>query len=285
MVKEWKLKAVETLKEELEKSPVIGILDVHKMPSKQLQEIRKKLRGKAKIRIVKKVILKFAMDGVKRKKLKDVESFLPTQPGIVLSDMEAFKLFSTINGLRFKTFAKEGDVAKEEIWAYAGPTSLMAGPAISEFQQAGVPASIESGKIAIRKDSCVVKKGEVVSALKADVLRKLKIEPMEILLNVVAVYQNGDIIKSDALELVLVYPKMLPEAFNNALSLSVYIAYPTKENIGRLLAKASQAAMAVERVAGTNVKNVEGETKGQETSGKKEVDKTSETPSENGGAK
>ncbi len=66
MVKEEKLKAVETLRGEIEKSPVIGLIDMHKMPSKQLQEIRKMLRGKAKIKMVKNIILKFAIDSAKK---------------------------------------------------------------------------------------------------------------------------------------------------------------------------------------------------------------------------
>lgn len=245
MVKEEKINAIKMLKEKIEKSPVIGLVDLHKMPSKQMQEIRKTLRGKAKIEVVKKVVLKFAVDGVKRENIKELEQLMPKQPTIILSDMGAFKLYALLDKLRFKTFAKSGDVANEDIWVYAGPTSLMAGPAISELQQAGVPASIESGKIAVRKDVCIVKKGEAITAVKANVLRKLKIEPMEVLLNIVAVYENGDVYNKGVLELATKYPKMLSEAFNNALNLSVTVVFPTKESIKHLLAKASQNAKAI----------------------------------------
>jgi large subunit ribosomal protein L10 len=287
MNKKEKSKSIEKLKEEMEKYTVIGVMDIHKMPSKQLQEIRKSLRGKAKLKVVKKIVLKYAIEGVKNEKIKELEDLLPTQPGLIFSDLEAFKLFSIIDNLRFKTFAKEGDTAEEDIWAYAGPTSLMAGPAISEFQQAGVPASIEGGKIKVRKDACVVKKGEEITGVKADVLRKLKVEPMEVLLKVVALYQNGEIFKGDVLELVSEYPKMLPKAFNNALNLSVHIVYPTKENIKYLLAKANQAANAISGLVGTENKSVSDEPKVEE----KNIEEVSEeekgeaeTPVENGGA-
>ncbi len=283
MVKEEKLKAVEELKGCLEKSPVVGVIDIHKMPSKQLQEIRKMLRGEANIKIVKKIILRFAIEGAKKDNIKSLENVLPTQPGLILTDMDAFKIFSKIMGMKFKTFAKEGDVAKEDIWAYAGPTSLMAGPAISEFQQAGVPASIESGKITIRKDALVVKAGETISAGKANVLRKLKIEPMEILLDVVAIYQKGEIVNKDALKMVLEFPKMLPSAFINALNLSVYIAYPTKENISQLLAKASMAGKAIESLAAKD-KSLKSENKQIPESAREDGNSETETPSENGGA-
>ena len=254
MVKEEKLKAVETLRGEIEKAPVIGLIDMHKMPSKQLQEIRKGLRGKAKIKMVKNIILKFAIDGAKKEKIKDMETFMPKQPAVIFTDLDAFKLYAVVNKLRFKTFAKEGDVAKEDIWVSAGPTSLMAGPAISELQQAGVPASIESGKIVVRKDACIVKEGETITVEKANALRKLKVEPMEVLLNIVALYANGGIYAKDVLVLTTEYPQMLSQAANNALNLSVFIVFPTKENIKHLLAKANQAAKTISSLAGTEKK-------------------------------
>jgi len=245
MVKEKKPKAVENLRNGLEQSPVIALVDMYKMPSRQLQEIRKALRGKAKIKMIKKTTLKFAMEGAKKENIKEMETHIPKQPAIVFTDIEAFKFYSIVDGLRFKTFAKEGDAPNEDIWVSAGPTHLMAGPVISELQQAGVPASIESGRITIRKDKCIVKDGEKVSAVVANVLRKLKIEPMEVTLDIVAIYDNGNLYTKDSLELTKVFPQMLATAFNKALNLSIFIAFPTKENIRHLIAKAVRTANAI----------------------------------------
>lgn len=291
MVKEEKIKAVEKLKEDLEKTAVIGIVDMHKMPSKQLQEVRKSLRGKGKLIVIKKVILKFAIDSVKKEKIKDIETVMPAQPAIILTDMDAFKLYVFVDKLRFKTFAKDGDVADEDIWVSAGPTSLMAGPVISELQQAGVAASIESGKIRIRKDARIVKAGEPISAVKASVLRKLKIEPMEVVLNIVGIYENGDIYHKDVLSLTAEYPQMLLHAFNNALNLSVSIVFPTKENMKYLLAKANRAANAINALIGVEkkeevVEEVKKDSKEVEETLEKEGDKPKdEAPTENGGVK
>lgn len=291
MIKEEKIKAVEKLKEELEKTAVIGIVDMHKMPSKQLQEVRKSLRGKGKLIVIKKVILKFAIDSVKKEKIKDIETVMPAQPAIILTDMDAFKLYTFVDKLRFKTFAKDGDVADEDIWVSAGPTSLMAGPVISELQQAGVAASIEGGKIKIRKDACIVKAGEPISVVKAGVLRKLKIEPMEIVLNIVGIYENGDIYHKDILNLTAEYPQMLLHAFNNALNLSVSIVFPTKENIKYLLAKANRAANAINALIGVEkkedvVEEVKKDSNDVKETEEKEGDKPKdEAPTENGGVK
>lgn len=259
MVKEEKLEKVKTLKQELEKSPVIVFIDMHKMPSKQLQEIRKGLRGVARIKMVKKSTLKFAIDYVEKEGVKELETHIPTQPAIAFTDMEAFKLYKFVDGLRFKTYAKEGDIATEDVWVSAGPTNLVAGPVISELQQAGVPASIESGMIKIRKDVCIVKKGEEIPAVKAGVLRKLKIEPMEVTLNVVAIYEKGSIYTKDALEITKTFPDMIIKAFNNAMNLSVFIAFPTKENIKNLIAKAARSANAIRGLVGGTAEPAEEE--------------------------
>ncbi|TAL48327.1 50S ribosomal protein L10, partial [archaeon] len=54
MSKEEKMEAVVELKKTLDSYPVVGIVDVKGFPSKQLQKIKKNLRGKAVIAIVKK---------------------------------------------------------------------------------------------------------------------------------------------------------------------------------------------------------------------------------------
>lgn len=51
----------------------------------------------------------------------------------------------------------------------------MAGPVISEFAKVGLIAGVEEGKVAIKKDKVVAKKGDEISKELAGVLRKLKI--------------------------------------------------------------------------------------------------------------
>jgi len=254
MVRESKIQLTEEIKDIINEYPVIGIIDMHKTPSRQVQQIRKELRSKAVIRMMKKSVLTHALDGVQDKNVKKVEEHMPTQPALILSGLAPFKLYSLVKSLRFKTFAKAGDVSKEDIWVYAGPTNLLAGPAISEFQQAGIPAGIEAGKIAIKKDKLVAKAGEPIEADVANILRKLNIEPIDVTLNIVVIYEEGSVYTEDALRLVLEFPEMIPQAFNNAINLSVTICYPTKQNIKYLLSKASMEANALGGLAKTEEK-------------------------------
>jgi len=242
MVKEEKVTAAEELKKTLEQHPVVGLIDLYKLPSRQLQEIKKKIRGKGTIKTIKKSLLEIAIANSTKQNMKQMADIVPQQPAIILTQMDPFKFYSMIDKMKSSTFAKEGDVAQSEIKVSAGPTNLLPGPAISELTKVGIPAGVEEGKIAVKKDVVVAKKGVVISKYLAGALRKLNIECMEIGLKIVAIYDNGTIYKMDVLSLVNTYPEKLKEAFNNAMNLSVSISYPTKENIKFLLAKAFNSA-------------------------------------------
>lgn len=251
MVKEEKLKAVEELKKLIEGYSIIGILDMQKLPSRQLQEIKKQLREKAFIRMTKKSTLVHAIKSANKEKISELEKFIPLQPAILFTNSEPFKFYLTVDKLRSPTFAKEGGVVEEDILIHAGPTPLLPGPAISELNKVGLIAGVEGGKIAIKKDKVVAKKGDKLSKELASVLRKLKIETTKVGLNIVALFDNGTIYTKDVLSLVGdTYLNKIKQAFNEALNLSVAIGYPTKENVGHLFAKAYQTAKAIESKIG-----------------------------------
>jgi len=253
MVKEEKIKAVEELKKTIDSYNVVGILDMNKLPSRQLQDIKKKLRGSVIIKVTKKTILTRAIKNSKKPGIQELEKIIPKQPAIVLTNLDSFKFYSSIVKLKSPAAAKEGDIAPSDIMVSAGPTSLMPGPVISELTKAGIPAGVEDGKVAVKKDTVVAKAGTIISAPLASALKKLGMEPMLIGLNIAMVYENGMIYKKDALELVETFPKMLGEAHQNAFSLSVSINYPTKENIKVLIAKAFNVAKSLEnKIGGVN---------------------------------
>src|SRR5438445_7174841 len=127
---------------------------------------------------MKKSLLLRALKKTEREKIQELEKIIPLQPGIIFTSMDPFVLYKKINSLKSLTFAKEGDVAQGEIWVHAGPTNLLPGPAISELSKAGIVAGVEEGKIAVKRDSLVVKPGEKISQIKASALRKLGIQPI-----------------------------------------------------------------------------------------------------------
>ncbi len=246
MVKEQKLKAVEELKRKLEAHNVIGVLDMHKLPSKQYQEIQKQIRDSVHVIMTKKSILMHALDGITKPNMKEFERLVPTQPALIFTDLPPFKFYMTATKMRSPTYAKEGDVSEDEILVSAGPTGLMPGPVISEFAKAKIPAGVEEGKISIKRDTLVAKRGDVISKDLANILRKLKIQPVRVGLNIVAVYDNGTIYLKDVLSLAgQGYIDQTLLAHQRAMNLSVAAGYPTKENIRLLLAKAYRESQAI----------------------------------------
>ncbi len=250
MVKEEKVKAVENLAGGMKKHKIIGVIYLYKLPTRQMQEIKKKLGERVAIKVFKRSVLLRALDT--RQDLKELEKNLPLQPAMVFTDEEPFKLYATISKLKSDVYAKTGDVADDEIMVYAGPTSLLPGPVISEFAKVKIPAGVEEGKIAVKKDTVAAKKGDVISQELASILRKLNIKPMKVGLNMVCIFDGANLYMKDVLDLVGdSYLNKVREAYMHALNLSVAVGYPTADNIGLLLAKAhSQAKYLEEKLIG-----------------------------------
>jgi len=251
MVSEQKIADVEKLKKMIEEYPIIGIVDMFKLPSRPLQNVKKKIKDEGIIKITKKSTLLLALKNAKKDGMNKLTEIVPKQPAIFLTKMNPFKFYAIVDKVKTPAPAKEGDIAPEDIKVSAGPTNLMPGPAISELTKVGIPAGVVEGKIAVKKDVVAAKKGTVISKPLASALRKLNIEPMLIGVNIVGIFENGMVYSKDALSLVGEgYVNKLKEAFNNALNLSVSISYPTKASIGFLLAKAAREANALEKISG-----------------------------------
>ena len=219
---------------------------MYKLPSRTMNLVRKNTRNRTIIKMIKKSVLSFAMKEIKKENIGELEKIIPQQPAIVFTEEEPFKLYAAIDRMKSRAYAKEGDVAPADIHVSAGPTNLLAGPAISELTKVGIPAGVEEGKIAIKKDARILKQGDKITAAHANALRKLGIQPMLVGVNVIAIYDRGMIYKKEVLSLVgETFVNQLKQAYNNAMNLSVFIEYPTKENIKALIAKAVNQAKAI----------------------------------------
>jgi len=251
MKKEEKIALAEEIANEMKKHKTVGIIDLNRVPTKEFKEIRKNLSEFAKIKVIKKSTLKFAAEkaGEEFKKLIELN---PGQFAILFSNEEPFSLFKKISSTTSETYVRENDEAEEDIWIYAGPTQIKAGPSISEFARLKIPAGVEGGFIAVRKDTQVAKRGDKISKELAALLRKLKIKARKVRLNVLGLLYEGTLYKNDVLNLVFEYPKLLTQAYQNALNLSINAKYPTKENINILISKCYLNAKALENLVVKN---------------------------------
>ncbi len=178
-IPEYKLKAVEDLKKDLESAKTILLASTNGLPGGQYHEIKKKLRGKADIKVAKKSLLFRAIDGSDKKGLQQLKENIKADVALFFSDLDAFELSGILSDNQSPVRAKGGDISPEDIKIEPGSTELMPGPAISELSGVGLKVSVEDGKIAIKKGATVVKQGEEISEALAGVLGKLGIVPMK----------------------------------------------------------------------------------------------------------
>jgi large subunit ribosomal protein L10 len=143
-----------------------------------------------------------------------------------------------------------------DIVVHQGPTPFGPGPIIGELQKLGLPASIDGGKIVVRKDTTLVKEGEPIPANVAAMLPKLEILPMIVGLDLRAAYEDGTIYHRDVLNIPEdYYTNMFATAAFNARALGVAIAFPTTETITPLITKAFREAMGLSITAAIPTKD------------------------------
>jgi large subunit ribosomal protein L10 len=250
-VSEVKKKEVEILKKLLEENEIVGILDLTNLPSAQFQKLKNKLKDTISIRVSKKSLIKLAIESSKENKkgLEKLEEYLLNcMPALLTSNEDPFKIAKKLNRNKSNLAAKPGQISPIDIEIPEGPTSFPAGPVVGELGAAGIKAAIENGKVVIKQAKIIVKTGDVIDQKAADLLSKFNIEPMEIGLNLVAVYQNGEILNKEVLSID--EAKVLGDIktiYNEALNLAVFVGYPTKDTVEILLKKAEAESIALSK--------------------------------------
>jgi len=236
MLREEKLQEVETIKNLLDSYAVIGIINMHKLPARQLQQIKHSIN--AKIKMSKKSLMIRAIESSNKKDIQKLKENISGPTALIFTNENPFRLFKTLKENRSPRAAKAGDIATKDIIVQKGPTSLPPGPAISVLQKVGLKASVQGGKIAVLQDKVVCKAGETVSGDLATVLSLLKIEPLEIGLDLVAAF-DGILYSKSVLDIdVNNYIAELQTCVTRGVNLSLNTGYPTKLTIEMMLQKA-----------------------------------------------
>ena len=243
-VADWKKEKVADLENLINDNEIIGIVNLADIPAPQLQTMRKSLAGKAVIRMSRKNFIKIALDNVDKENIEGLEDYLEGQPAMVFTEMNPFKLFKILEDSKTEAPAKAGSIAPADIVVPAGDTSFPPGPILGELQQAGINAKIDKGSIVVQEDAVVVKEGEAVPKDVADVLTKLEIHPMEVGIDLLAVYEDNTIYTADVLEIDEEETKTnIATAYQNAINLSVFAGIVNSQSAPILIQQAARDAM------------------------------------------
>jgi len=278
-VPEYKTKIVRELKDLIKNKKTILIASIKNIPGSQFQEIVKKLRGKAIVKVPKKSLISRAINSSGNDEVKKLGEKIDESFAILFSDLNCYELAGELIDNTSPTKAKPGQEAQEDIEVEAGPTDLVPGPAISELGALGIQIQIEKGKINIKESKIVAKKGEKISRGAADLMAKLDIKPFKIgFIPLCAfdtqenkLYSNINIDKRGTIA-------KLKNAYSKILPFAVEIGYSTNETINFLISKAYSQASVLEKLK-EQEKDIEDEKKSEVIKEEKLNDEN--TPKEN----
>lgn len=245
-ISEEKKKLVYALAEKM-KSKTVMVVSINKLPSAQFQDIKKKIRQHASIRVTKKNLIDFALDHCGISELHKLVPFVADSTALLFSDMDAFELSSILADNQSPSKAKAGDIAPFDIIAKAGPTDLVPGPNISALSAVGLIPKVEGGKIAILQDKILVKSGEKINDKVASIMGKLNIVPFEVGIEPVAAFMDGIIYADVKIDKEAVVAE-LENVYARALPFAVEIGYVNDLTLDYILAKAALQERALNAV-------------------------------------
>jgi large subunit ribosomal protein L10 len=247
MVSEKKIKLVQKLVKDVIDYPIVGVVNLENLPAQQLQKMKAMLRKQGvKITMMRKLLIKRALEESKKPEIAKLTEKVRGMPALIFSKDNPFVLASTIAKNKSEAPAKAGQTLPKEVIVKAGATNFAPGPIISELASVGIKTKVENGKLAIISDTVVGKEGDIVSPKLAETLKRLDIKPMEIGLDLVAVWEDGLVFDAKQLHIdETEYVQNISQAVQWAFNLAVETCYLTSETTEMILGKASREAKAL----------------------------------------
>jgi len=235
------------LKSYLEEFKSIFIVNVDNVGSNQMHEIRKALRGDAKILMGKNTMVRRAIR-ILQTENPDYEKLMPSvrgNIGFVFTNSDLKTIRDKVLTNRVKAPAKAGALAPIDVFIPAGNTGMEPGKT-SFFQALGVPTKIARGTIEIINEVHLIKEGVRVGASEAALLNMLNISPFTYGLVVVQVYDQGTVFHPTVLDIeedTLV--AHFVAGIKNIAAISLQIGYPTVASVPHSIINSYKNLLAI----------------------------------------
>jgi len=247
-VSDAKKKKVKELAELMKKKTVM-VISIKGLPSAQFQDIKKKMRSKAKIQVVKKSLVNFALEHCGIKELHDLVPYVDDSTAMLFSDHDTFEISGILADE--KSPAKAGMIAPVDIEVKAGPTELIPGPDISALSAVGLIPKVENGKIAVLKDKVIAKEGDEITEALASIMAKLDIIPFEVGVEPVAAFDGDE--KKVYVDIKIDKEAMMETLMNDysrGVAFAVEIGYVNDTTLDFILARAGAEENVVDDLIG-----------------------------------
>ena len=250
-IPQWKMDEVEHLVGLFKEYSNVAVIEVAKLNDRQIQEMRKILRGKATIRMSKKSLQLRAIDTYrqesKKENLVEFAERIPGQAAFCFTNLNIFELKKIFNQSEWMVPAKPDEITPVDIWVRAGDTGLPTGQVISELNMTlRLPTSLQNDTIWIREDTQTHHAGDFVDVKQAAVLKKLGINPIESLIKIHYAWSDGEIIPEEILYMDMEqFQKDLSSAYFSAQNLAIELGIVDKETIKPMIQKAHRGALGL----------------------------------------
>ena len=250
-IPQWKKEEVEYLVSLMKNYENIMVINMASINDKQIQEIRKVLRGQAVIRMSKKslqkrAIKKYEQDSGK-KNLVLLRKQILGQSALVFTNLDPFELKQIFIDNKWMVAAKPGQIAPVDIIVPSGDTGLPTGQVISELNMIlKLPTLLKNDTIHIREDTITHEKGDMVSTKEASILKKLGIEPIESIIKIHAAWTDGEVLTSDVIYMDMTkFREDISQAYNTAKLVAIELGIIDTETIQPLIQKAYREALSI----------------------------------------
>ena len=247
-IPQWKLDEVNHLVDLFKSHGNVAVIEVAKLNDRQIQEMRKILRGKAIIRMSKKSLQLRAINKYRKESKKaNLDEFverIPGQAALCFTNLDVFELKKIFLQSEWMVPAKPGEITSVDIWVPAGDTGLPTGQVISELNMTlRLPTRIQNDTIWIREDTQTHKAGDFVDVKQAAVLKKLGITPIESLIKIHYAWSNGEIISEDILYMDMdKFKQDFTKAYREALGILYEMSFFSEDMTDEYLRKATSEA-------------------------------------------
>ena len=243
MTREQKEAKVEEFEEAIEEYKVIGILDMQSLPARQLQEIEAEIEEFADIKMSRKTLMNIALDNVEKEGLDQLDTDEAMQPAFIFSTKDPFQLYSLIQDNQTSAAADGGEIAPNDIEVPEGDTGIGPGPMLGKLQQTGAQVQVQDGSIHVMEPATMVKAGEEITSDDAEILNQLGIEPLQIGLDLVIAYNDGEIFNAEELDIdTEQYREDIESAAAAGFNLAVNAGVVNETTASAIISEAAQKA-------------------------------------------
>jgi len=225
------------------------VVEIDNVGSKQIQQTRMALRGRAEILMGKNTMMRKCIreyvDENPGTPIAQLEGCCKGNVGFVFTNGDLGEIREVLESNVRPAPARVGSVAPVDVIVPKGPTGCDPGQT-AFFQTLQISTKITKGQIEMTSDTHLITAGEKVSASQAALLQKLNIEPFTYGLVLKSVYDSGSLFDAKVLDITDdVLAAKFVAALNTISKLSLALNIPTQASVTHSIANAFKAILSV----------------------------------------